>query len=256
MQIGVITVDGFQIGTVDMASGDDVDDVTPDLGGVPEHAGGGSYHPAGSRASDGHASHGNAAHTSDRGHHHTGQAAVEGDPTLAGSAYLKSQRSRAAEELKDPNTRREVAGMLATEGERDPVPVAESLFNRQAYTGKTLHELLHSGFYGPIGRGELPGAMSQIDRDHERSARLNKAIDTALAGSNTIRGATDQGLPTDPNGRWMGGRVERGGNIFNDWGGGPGGHEGARRFREKQQYFVNAAEIAAAKPFDPDTMAP
>ncbi len=253
MQIGVITVDGREIGTVDMASGDDVDPFVPDLdGNVPEHAGGGSYHH------DSQASHGDAAHTSDRAHHHSGgsQAPVEGDPSLTGSEYLKSQRSRAAEELKDPTTRREVAGMLATEGERDPVPVMESLLNRQAYTGKSIHELLHSGFYGPVNRNELPGAMHTLDRDHARSQRLNKAIDTALAGSNLIKGATDQGLPTDPNGRWQGGRVERGGNVYNDWGGGAGGHEGARRFREHQQYFVNAAEIAAAKPFDPATDTP
>jgi hypothetical protein len=65
---------------------------------------------------------------------------------------------------------------------------------------------------------------------------MDAAIDAALAGSNEIKGATDQGLPTDPNGRWMGGRVVRGGNVFNDWGGGKwnglSGHAGSQAYRE------------------------
>jgi hypothetical protein len=167
---------------------------------------------------------------------------------LGGSDFLKAHRQRFADAMKaKPQLRKEIAGMILTEGARDPIPVVESLFNRAEYTGKSLEQLLHSGFYGPINRGQLPAAMARLARDPKLRARMDAAIDAALNGSNLIKGATDQGMRSDPNGRWPGGLIDRGhGNIFNDWGGGPGGHEGARRFREAQQRAVNAHATDAA----------
>ncbi len=278
MQIGLITIDGRQVGNVTMTYGDDVDTASPVLG-VDEHQGRDWRTPLGlppvePAGPDRHIApraplvrdHGHAAHLGDRAQHHTTRAPLArpaaandgvGDG-LAGSAYLSARRQRFAQEMRDnPGLRDQVAGMLLTEGAGDPVPVAESLMNRLDYAGGSIHGALHSGFYGPINRGELPAAMEHLRRDQALNARMNRAIDAALNGSNIIRGATDQGLPTDPNGRWQGGRMTRGGNVFNDWGSGPGGHEGSRAYRENLMRHVEQEHAQAENvTFDPDTMAP
>jgi hypothetical protein len=151
----------------------------------------------------------------------------------------------------NPGLRQKIAGMMLLEGAKDPVPVVESLMNRMDFTGGSLEKGLHSGFYGPINRGQLPGALRRLQNNPKLAAKMDAAIDQALGGSNTIRGATDQGLPTDPNGRWMGGRIMRGGNVFNDWGGGRSamfgsGHAGAQRYREWLQSNVQGEADAAA----------
>jgi hypothetical protein len=274
VQIGLILVDGQAVGTIDLS----LDDETPpDLGGV-EHAGRDWWSDLqmGGRKSESpkidpqhtphepvHRDHGHAAHVSDRAQHHTSRGTpARGDDGvgegLTGSSYLAARRERFATELRnDPALREQVAGMLVTEGARDPVPVAESLMNRMDFTGGNLQHGLRSGFYGPINRGELPAAISELHRNPELRARMDHAIDTALSGSNLIRGATDQGLPTDPNGQWQGGRVERGGNVFNDWGGSPGGHAGSAAYREGlMRHIEQEHATAAAAPFDPETMAP
>lgn len=197
------------------------------IGGDADRRGPGAVPPMGERAAAG--------------------ASADVGAGLQGSEYLAARRARFAEELnKNPQLRKQIAGMIATEGERDPVPVVESLMNRMDMEGKSLRSGLYSGFYGPINRGQLPGAIASLERNPKRMARMNAAIDAALAGSNTIKGATDQGMFSDPNGRWPGGRVIRGGQVFNDWGGshyGHGGHLGSQEFREMLQRGV-AGETA------------
>jgi hypothetical protein len=77
-------------------------------------------------------------------------------------------------------------------------------------------------------------------------AQVNAAIDEVLAGRNVLKGATDQGMASDPNGHWLGGRVYGQDQVYNDWGGGPGGHLGAQRFREDQQRQVSRDLLANA----------
>jgi chaperonin cofactor prefoldin len=171
-----------------------------------------------------------------------GAVGAGGAGGAGGSNFLSQQRQSFMNELSDPAVRQRVAGMAVTEGQLDPTPVIESLANRYGYVNAdrarrglpplTVDQMLSGGFYGPINRGELPGAVRQLQGNPELAARMENAIRQVGAGSNTIRGATDQGLPTDPNGMWPGGRMTRGGNIFNDWGGGPGGHAGAQTYRE------------------------
>jgi len=163
---------------------------------------------------------------------------------LSGNQFLAAQRSRFDDEMKnDPALKEQVAGMMLLEGAKDPVPVVESLFNRMSMTGGALRKGLYSGFYGPINRGQLPGAIARLRQNPKLRAKMYADIDAAIAGSNEIKGATDQGLPTDPNGRWMGGRIIRGGNVFNDWGGGRWhgltGHAASKAFREDQQRRVD-----------------
>jgi hypothetical protein len=169
---------------------------------------------------------------------------------LSGSDYLKARRKPFMDEINnDPGLKDQVRGMLQTEG--TPKHTMESMLNRLDYErsmgGKinTVRKMLHSGFYGPINHGRLGGAIAQVNRDPHLKARLDKAMSDAF-GSNDLEGATDQGMRTDSNGRWRGGfKSFGGGNIFNDWGGGPGGHAGARRFREALQHGVAAEAVAA-----------
>ncbi len=156
------------------------------------------------------------------------------------NAYIKERRAKFAEALKDPALRLQVCGMLLTEDAMQPLPVVESLFNRCDYAGKTIHQMLFSGFYGPINRGKLPHAEKVIQENRQLSLKMNAAINEALEGSNIIQGYTDQGLPSDPNGQWPGLRLH--GEVFNDWGGGPGGHMAAKAWREA---FMKGATEAA-----------
>lgn len=172
---------------------------------------------------------------------------------LSGNSYLAARRARFGEDMKsNPALREQVAAMMVLEGAKDPLPVVESLMNRMDMTGGSLMKGLGIGnpksFYGPIRRGQLPGAIARLRRDPKLRAKMDTAIDAALAGSNEIKGATDQGLPTDPNGRWLGGRIYRGGNIFNDWGGGKWqgktGHAASQAYREDLMRHVQGAASA------------
>ena len=156
------------------------------------------------------------------------------------NAYIKACRAKFAAQLLDPMVKSQVEAMLASEDAADPLPVVESLFNRCDYAGKTIMQMLHSGFYGPINRGRLPSFEHLVSHNPHLKARIDAAIHQALEGSNVIQGYTDQGLPTDPNGRWPGMHIH--GEVFNDWGGGPGGHAGAKAWREK---FMAEAQKAA-----------
>lgn len=157
-----------------------------------------------------------------------------------GNTYIKAQREKFDGQLRDPAVRLQVEAMLVSEDAAHPLPVVESLFNRCNYSGKTLVQMLHSGFYGPINRGRLPGFEHLILHNPHLRSRIDDAINLALDGSNMIQGYTDQGLPTDPNGKWPGLHIY--GEVFNDWGGGPGGHAGAKAWREKFMAAAKGAE--------------
>ncbi len=194
-----------------------------------------------------------------------GAAAAAAGAAVGTGGFLQAQRARMAAEVKNnPQLAKELAGVAILEDAHDPEGVIESLANRAAYTGKSLNSLIHGGFYGPVNRGQLPGAMRQLEGNPKLSARVQGAIDRVWAGENRLKGATDQGMPGDPNARWPGGRISppgaSRGAIYNDWAGGPGGHEGARRFREAQQAAVAAAEriraSSAGSPFGGDWSIP
>jgi hypothetical protein len=166
-------------------------------------------------------------------------------PTEGFSNVLKSERSRYGDELKDDRTKWETLAVLALEQGQDPAAVAESLLNRSNYARTSLHTMIHSGFYGPVNRGQLAREIRMLQRNPEYAAKLNAGLETALRGSNLLGGATDQGIGTDPNVGWRGGRVIRFGETYNDWGGGPGGHDGAAMWRRQQQQRVRQEQQQA-----------
>ena len=169
---------------------------------------------------------------------------------LQGSAFLAARRARFSEEMKnDPTLKTHLAAMMLTEG--TPGPTLESLMNRADMQGWSLRKGLGysadgrinpKSFYGPIRRGELPGAIAKLNATPKLKAQYFADIDRALAGSHRIGGFTDQGLATDPNGSLRGGAGrdilrlgKKGGNEFLDWNG-PGsawgrGHAGSENYR-------------------------
>jgi hypothetical protein len=166
------------------------------------------------------------------------------------NAYIQQQRKQFENELlKQPN-RDEVAAMLVSEDESNPVPVLESLLNRTLYLkahgiNRTLHKMLFSGFYGPINRGRLPHFIAELHSDARLRQKMYDAINNVLAGSDIIRGHTDQGLPSDPGGKYeiAHSHVMIGGEVFGDWGGGPESYAGAAAWR---QNFEGKAYVSAA----------
>jgi putative peptidoglycan binding protein len=164
--------------------------------------------------------------------------------------YIAQQRTQFVKDLVDPTTHDQVCAMMITEDAAHPVPCLESLLNRILYCNsrgwkQTILSMLHSGFYGPYNRGMYPRTIRQLQANPALQAKMDAAIATVMAGSDLIHGFTDQGLPTDPNGQRQP-QMRLGGNIFNDWGGGPGGHDGAEAWR--QVFEAAAAKVAPPAP--------
>jgi hypothetical protein len=210
-------------------------------GGVPaQTAGDGTTPPTGSGGVVGSAT---PALVSPQVIARTQMAGSDTRPTPGYSNYLRQQRAPAARELQNPQTRLQVAAMMSLENGRDPIGPVESLLNRQAMTGQSLQRLLHSGFYGPINRRQLGAAMQRLQNNPRLFAFYNSHIDAALSGSNVIGGATDQGTTGDPNARNPSGRVRRGTEIYNDW----GGARNSAGWRRAQQAQVQA-ELQGQQP--------
>ena len=155
--------------------------------------------------------------------------------TISPNPIIAARRKQFAVQLADPTTHDQVCAMMVTEDSQNPVPCLESLLNRTDYVNsygqnRTLLQMLHNGFYGPYNRGMYPRTIQQIKANSALQATLNAAIATVMAGSDLIDGYTDQGLPTDPNGDHQP-QMRLGGNIFCDWGGGPGSHAWAEKWR-------------------------
>lgn len=142
-----------------------------------------------------------------------------GAPVLSGgpsgtNSWIAAQRAGFAKELQNPVIRGQVAAMLDAEGPTRGT--LESLMNRASASGHSLSYFLT----GP-GRA-FYSTRARIARGGRVSARDEAIIKSVLSGSDTIRGFTDQGLPTDPNApfghhHFNGPLVRQHGNIFNDW---------------------------------------
>ena len=222
--------------------------------GIGARVGGAAGAVAGAVTADEHAA--NAAADKTRaGGAGAGSLAGGGAAVQGGAASLKEERARMKAEVdKDPKLAATLRGLAVAEDAHDPAGVIESLANRAAYTGKSIRELIGrpggSGFYGPMNRGQVHPNNSQ---------RVQDAIDSVWEGSNRLKGATDQGSAGDPNAHWQGGRIlppgASRGAIYNDWGGGPGGHEGARQFRLDQQRRIQNAPSGGSNSIIPPTPA-
>jgi hypothetical protein len=187
------------------------------------------------------------------------QSTLAEPPPERGKSHYRKMREPFAAELKDPTTRRLLAGIISAENPGAKSAVAESLMNRTAMVNEQraaqgkpplkLKDMIQGhpdigggkSFYGPVRTGAINDHMTRLDRDPNYAATLNSHIDAALGGADTIRGHTDQGSANDPNYIKGGIGVNINGERFNDW-----GYGGSRAWREQQQKLADADE-----PLDP-----
>lgn len=104
------------------------------------------------------------------------------------------------------------------------------------YTGGMIEKGLgvknrRNSFYGPFRRGE-DLARERAGEGPKKKAHHMRQIDKALAGSNVVKGHTDQGGAGDPNYHSGGTGVNINGEHFNHWRGGLNGIRGAERYQE------------------------
>jgi hypothetical protein len=152
--------------------------------------------------------------------------------------YLTNQRTRLKDEIeKDPRLKLRLAAIIDLENPSAGTAVAESLFNRSVYTGRSVAQGLGGGaksFYGPERKGLVEARMRELQSDPRRLQQRYNQISEAYS-SNYTKGNTDQGSSGDPNYLTGGVGENINGERFNDFGGGPGGIAGARQFRIAQQ---------------------
>jgi hypothetical protein len=174
----------------------------------------------------------------------------------SGSAYLAAKRAGFRKELEDPGTRKLLGGILSAENPGAGPAVVESLMNRtelvnesRARRGlppKTLKEMIvgngGKSFYGPIRSGAINEHLAKMNNP-AYAAQMNKQIDAALGGSNTIGSHTDQGSKGDPNYVAGGVGVNINGERFNDW-----GYAGSAAWRQRRQREIAEADTAKGRP--------
>lgn len=89
-----------------------------------------------------------------------------------------------------------IKAALAEGGERGLLTNFEQMMNYGNARGFTnTHEIIHSGFFGPVNRGE---AQNHVITHSELEA-ATEALGKVWAGSNILDYRTDQGMKGDPN---------------------------------------------------------
>lgn len=179
---------------------------------------------------------------------------------LAGNAFLAARRARFKQELdSNPELKKRLAAVIDLENPGAGTAVAESLMNRMDMNGGSIAGGLgfnnrSRSFYGPVRKGLDISRLGELERNPAKMAARMRQIDEALAGSNFIKGHTDQGSAGDPN--YMAGGV--GVNInrerFNDWGGGRWGrlrgHAASAAYREWLMKGATGATSSVTPPAD------
>lgn len=125
----------------------------------------------------------------------TGQAP---QPTPAENTRLAAQRKAFFDEFDKNSSLRKlvIQAILAEGGIRGLQANLEQMCNYANARGFTsLSQAVHSGFYGPVNRGE---AQRHTPTSKELAA-ADAAILKVRGGSNLIDYRTDQGSPGDPN---------------------------------------------------------
>lgn len=111
---------------------------------------------------------------------------------------LSQQRACFFRYLEDNSQEKEmfIKAALAEGGTRGLLTNFEQMMNYgNARNFTNTHEIIHSGFFGPVNRGEAQHhAITE-----EELALANDALDKVRAGSNILDYRTDQGMKGDPN---------------------------------------------------------
>ena len=185
----------------------------------------------------------------------------------SGASYLARQRAGFKKELEDPKTRELLGAVIHAENPGAGPAVAESIMNRTEYVnsirrrqGKpplTLRDMMlghpdiahGKSFYGPIRHGYMGSHLRAVREHAGVRAEMNRDIDAALAGSNSIRSNTDQGSRGDPNYYAGGVGVNIHGERFNDWGWGGS----SRQWRQQRETEIEADQRDQHVSTTPDT---
>ena len=125
-------------------------------------------------------------------------AATSGFDLSTARAGLPWRMDLMSELDQDPATKKLAMQMLSMEG--GGVPTMEALVNRTAMIRQKvpdwkLSDELNSGFYGPINKGYA----QQRYIGPEEASQYQRVFNEVAAGSNVIKGRTDQGSKNDPN---------------------------------------------------------
>jgi hypothetical protein len=172
----------------------------------------------------------------------TGAGAGE-TPAGSPSEYLARQRAGFGAELKDPATAKLFADVIAHEGGtvEEKQAVAEAAMNRSIFEHHSLLKDIHSGFFGPVNRGEVTGNISGA-----KLAGSQEAIRRALAGSNIVHGATDQGMLREIHSAWR----EKHGDYYGDI------SPKAADWRKRQQLEAMTHKVEGSGTIDVNVNAP
>jgi hypothetical protein len=108
---------------------------------------------------------------------------------------IAAERARVMKQLQEPGMRELTAAVVAKEqsGVGGKTDVLEALVNRSVVTGKHPRDLIRGGFYGPVNRGEVD-ALLKRGLSASQLQEYDVASGAVGAGSNRIRGRTDQGM--------------------------------------------------------------
>jgi len=183
------------------------------------------------------------------------QAGIQAnEPQYTGqnSGYIEERRARFAKELEqNPELRRQAIWAAWHENNKSTDAmqnVFESMLNRADMRGITLRQAIMpthlggEGFYGPVNR--TGGRFGSLNDQQLKMGE--EALNRVIKGSNTIGFRTDQGMVTDPGGRFYAAHPEYGWkkiggeNYYYNRSGGVGRHiqriEGAEKFRTGIDY--------------------
>jgi hypothetical protein len=159
------------------------------------------------------------------------------------SENLRKLRTPLIQEIENnPALKLRLAAIVDLENPGAGTAVAESLFNRSIYSDRSVAQGIAGGpksFYGPARNpGMVEARMQELAKNPDRLAQRYAQINQAYS-SNFVKGHTDQGSSGDPNYEQGGTGVNINRERFNDWGGGPGSHAGARAWREDLMRVAN-----------------
>jgi hypothetical protein len=160
-----------------------------------------------------------------------------------GSGVLAAERAGLKAELdKNPELKERAMAMMHTENDAHPSRPFESAANRAGLLKKDLAGILTPKFYGPMRTAKFQQALAAIRANPKLREKYQAALDKVFAGSNELKGATDQGTKGDPNWANPSGRVvfpDQPLEAYNDL-----KVAGAAQHREEQQRRVAEADKA------------
>jgi hypothetical protein len=277
MEVGTITVDGRQIGTVTMTEGDAADPFVPDLGYEPSGRAGGSdtgkgfhHHGIGhSRPGHGEHEHEPTGHRHGPGHFPRGEAREKdrdqrhsqplGDIPYSSSGNPFS-RERFAKELEDKPELKEKLAHISLGENQDPranTAVLETMMNRAVTRGTSLEQQAKRHRSSGVDEGGYYAGWAPHYSSDKREM-FDRNLGEVLKGSNVSSYATDNSsgdlaAREKASGAFKHHMTLNGESFFSPGSAQPALRDKWQRLNKQAVEHENSKKTAAAKPFDPET---